>query len=163
MMLMHEIRGPEVYSGGGDVSLPAALQRALEAARDPGGLPKREPWRVYPLDGDQAASLAWMAARRLEPVVGLEGARAAYEQWRAIPGWVVITCIRSEGEEQIARDQEATLSAAQRASLSLWSDNIPSNWAPDLVADEPEFFKLIGAKARREVPVGVLLYGHPDN
>jgi hypothetical protein len=162
MMLMHEIRGPEIHSGGGEMSLPAALKRALEAARGPGSPPSQEPWRVYPLDDEQVATLAWLAARQLEPTVGREDARAAYEQWRAIPGWVVITCIRSQGEEQIERDREATLSAAQRASLSLWSDNIPSNWAPDLVADEPEFFEVIGADGGREVPVGVLLYGHPD-
>lgn len=160
MTLSHQIRDPEVPEGGSTLSLPAALRRALEAAHEEHG--RRGPWRFYPLAPDSAAALAWLAARSLEPAVGHEGARAAYEQWRAVPGWVVVTCLRAQGEPEAEHNRIAARTAAQRASLSLWSDNIPANWVPDLVPDEAAFFELIGASDAHEVPVGVLLYGHPD-
>jgi len=162
MTLSQEIREPELDYESPEASLAEALERAIEAAREPSGEPRREPWRLYLLGPETASAVAWMAARRMEPEVGLEGARAAYEQWCAVPGWIAVTCLRTDDEELAERDREACLTAVQRAALSLWSDNIPSNWMPDLIRDEPDFFTLIDAKADREAPLGVLLYGHPE-
>lgn len=140
-----------------------ALRRALDASRDPSGEGFYEPWRLYVLHPEAAASVAWLVARHLEPEVGPEGARAAYEQWRAVPGWVAVTCPRPGADaERHERDREATLTAVQRASLSLWSDNIPTNWVPDLALDEPDFYRLIEADGTRELALGVMLYGHPE-
>jgi nitroreductase len=145
-----------------DPDLRAALDRALDAARDPNGGGHTAPWRFYVLDAETSAAVAWLAARRLEPEMGPEGARAAYEQWRAVPGWIVVTCRRTRDPEQTERDREASLTAAQRASLSLWSDNVPSNWVPDLVGSEAATYRLIGLPEAAEEALGVLLYGHPD-
>jgi len=145
-----------------DVGLDEALARAKEASRDPSGTLREEPWRFYMLSPETAAAVAWLAARRLEAEVGLESARAAYEQWRAVPGWIVLTSTRSGEAERRERIREAGLTAAQRFSLSLWSDNVPSNWVPSLAADEPAFYRLIGADPLREEPLGLILYGHPE-
>jgi len=146
----------------GDPDLRGALARALDASRDPSGTSLNEPWRFYVLDAETSAAVAWLAARRLEPAMGPEGARAAYEQWRAVPGWIMVTCRRAADPEQSERDREAALTAAQRASLSLWSDNVPSNWVPDLVGTEAATYRLVGVPHGEEEALGVLLYGHPD-
>jgi hypothetical protein len=162
MTLSYNLRLYEPEEHMPDIDLSEALARATEAARDSGGGPRWEPWRFYVLGPETAAAAAWLAARRLEAEVGLESARAAYEQWRAVPGWIAITCQRYEDSAQMERAREATLTAAQRASLSLWSDNIPSNWVPTLVSDEAPFYELIGGDSNREIALGVLLYGHPE-
>lgn len=162
MTLSQDLREPELQPRTPEAELRAALDRAIEAAGEAGDGPRREPWRFYLLGPETAAAVAWLAARRLEGDVGTEGSRAAYEQWRAVPGWIAVTRLRTDDPDQAERDREACLTAVQRATLSLWSDNIPSNWVPDLVDDSPEFFQLIDASGEREAPVGMLLYGHPE-
>lgn len=146
-----------------DADLEAALARAMEAARDPFGMSQKELWQFRVLSPEISAAVAWLAARRLEAEVDLESARAAYEQWRAVPGWIAVTCARSSDPERMERLREAGRTAAQRYSLSLWSDNVPSNWVPDLVADDPAFYRLINADPSREEALGILLYGHPEH
>ncbi len=134
----------------------------MEAARDPLGTVDPVPWRYYVLGAETISALAWFYARRLEDEMGAEGARAAYEQWRAVPGWIIITCTRLGDAEKMERAVEDCLTSVQRASLSLWSDNVPTNWVTDLLADEPELRDLAEIDAAAEQVLGVLWYGHPD-
>ncbi len=140
----------------------AALDRALDAARDPAGLLDPEPWHYYELDEETISAVAWLYARLLEEEMGAEGARAAYGQWRAVPGWILITCARHDDAQAMERAVEDCLTSVQRASLSLWSDNIPTNWVTDLVTDHPKLYDLVGVDAEREKALGILWYGHPE-
>lgn len=138
-----------------------ALVRAMEAARDPSGS-VAVPWRFYLLGAETTSAVAWLYARLLEGEVGAEGARAAYEQWRAVPGWIVVTCTRQEDDERMERAVEDCLTSVQRCSLSLWSDNIPTNWVTDVIADSEELYDLIRVDPEREKVLGILWYGHPE-
>jgi hypothetical protein len=161
MMLRQDLRDPQDDQTlrMAPEDLVAPLARAFEAA---GASEGAEPWRFYLLEPEVAAAVAWLAARGLEKTVGAEGARAAYEQWRAVPGWIAVTCRRSESPQQTETYREAALTAVQRATLSLWSDDIPSNWVQDLASDEPELYLAIGADPLAEDVLGVVLFGHPD-
>lgn len=134
----------------------------MEASRDPLGTLATEPWRFYPLNADAVATVAWLYARLLEKEVGVESARAAYEQWRAIPGWVVVTCRRVEDEEEMERAREDSLTAVQRYALSLWSDHIPTNWLTDVIIEAKELYDLVGVDPQLEVVLGILWYGHEE-
>lgn len=162
MILRQDIRDPLDANRDTGADLDAPLARAIEAACDAAGKVGPHPWRFYILEAESASAVAWLAARGIEPLVGAEGSRAAYEQWRAVPGWIAVTCLRSSDATQSERDREASLTAVQRATLSLWSDNIPCNWVPDLVSEEHEFYALIGADPAREEALGIVLYGHPE-
>jgi hypothetical protein len=98
----------------------------------------------------------------MEDEVGAEDARAAYEQWRAIPGWIVVTCERKDEGRTMERAVEDCLTAVQRCSLSLWSDNVPTNWVTDLIVHAEGLYEVIGAEGERERILGVLWYGHPE-
>lgn len=139
-----------------------ALIRAMEASRDPSGRLAIEPWQFYLLGIEAVSAVAWLYARLLEDEVGAEGARAAYEQWQAVPGWIVVTCRLSEDEEAMERAREDTLTAVQRYSLSLWSDNIPTNWVTDVITEAPELYTLLGIDPKQEVVLGILWYGHAE-
>jgi hypothetical protein len=139
-----------------------ALLRAMEAARDPSGAAAGVPWRFYLLGAETISAVAWLYARLLEGEVGAEGARAAYEQWQAVPGWIVVTCVRQDDEEQMERAVEDCLTSVQRCSLSLWSDNVPTNWVTDTIADSDELYDLLQVDPDEEQVLGILWYGHPD-
>lgn len=140
----------------------AALARALEAARDPLEALDPEPWHYYRLDEEKVSAVVWLYARLLEDEMGAEEARAAHGQWRAIPGWVVVTCTRIKGEEKMERAVEDCLTSVQRASLSLWSDNVPTNWITDVLTDAPELYDLVGIDVEKEKVLGIMWYGHPE-
>lgn len=140
----------------------AALSRAFEAACDPLGTVDPIPWRYYRLDEDTISAVAWLYARLLEDEMGAEGARAAYGQWRAVPGWIVVTCLRFDDAATMERAVEDCLTSVQRTSLSLWSDNVPTNWVTDLVTEHPELHGLVGSDADEEQVLGILWYGHPE-
>jgi nitroreductase len=139
-----------------------ALLRAMEAARDPSGSSGAVPWRFYLLGMETISAVAWLYARLLEGEVGAEGARAAYEQWRAVPGWIVVTCVRQADEERMERAVEDCLTSVQRCTLSLWSDNVPTNWVTDLISESDELYDLIQVDPEQEKVLGILWYGHPD-
>lgn len=139
-----------------------ALARAMDAARDPLGTLTVTPWRFYLLGAETVSSVAWLYARLLEDEVGADGARAAYEQWRAVPGWIVVTCMRFDDEQQMVTAVEDCLTSVQRCSLSLWSDNVPTNWVTDVVTESPDLYELVQIDPERERVLGILWYGHPE-
>lgn len=153
---------PEQRDPVRSAELRDALARAREASRDPLGMLPVEPWQLYHLSVEAVSSVAWLYARLLEDEVGADGARSAYEQWRAVPGWIVVTCHRVEDEEAMERAREDCLTAVQRYSLSLWSDNIPTNWVTDVITESPELYRLLGIDPEAEVALGILWYGHAE-
>lgn len=142
--------------------LKDALARARAAARDPHGELALEPWRFHDLGADAIATVSWLYARLIEREVGAESARAAFEQWQAIPGWVIVTCHRFGDAEDMERAREASLTAAQRYALSLWSDHVPTNWVTDVIIEAKELYDLVGIDPAAEVILGILWYGHAE-
>ncbi len=146
--------------------LDAALRRAFDTARDVpvggGALAGVAPWRFYRIRAEQAQTIAWLNARLIEADAGIEAAQAAYDQWRSIPGWVIVTCLRADDDAQQAHLDERCLTAVQRLALSLWSEAIRTSWITDLVVENDEFYRVVGIDARRERAVGILWYGHAE-
>jgi hypothetical protein len=164
MELSFSLRSPDPAEQGAPArsALRDALARASDASRDPLGTLPVEPWRFYPLNAEAVSAVAWLYARLLEEEVGAEGARAAYDQWRSIPGWVVVTCRRLDDAEAMERAREDTLTAVQRYSLSLWSDHVPTNWLTDVITESPELYRLLDIDPEAEVALGILWYGHAE-
>jgi hypothetical protein len=142
--------------------LDAALRRAFDAARDVPVEGAVAPWRFYRIRAEQAQAIAWLNARLIEGDAGIEAAQAAYDQWRSVPGWVIVTCLRVEGIDEQARLQERCLTAVQRVSLSLWTEAVRTSWITDLVVESDEFYRIVGIDVRREQAVGILWYGHAE-
>ena len=143
-------------------SLDAALRRAFDATRDVPVDYEVDPWQFYMIGADQAQAIAWLNARLMEAMVGVEAAQAAYDQWRSVPGWVVVTCLRVDDEQQQDHLKERCLTAMQRVSLSLWSESIRTSWITDLIVENHEFYRIVEIDAEREVAIGILWYGHAE-
>lgn len=142
--------------------LDPALQRAFDAVRDIDVDFAIAPWRFYTIEPDKANAIAWLNARMIEDDAGIEAAQAAYDQWRSVPGWVVVTCLRVDDPEQQAHLKERSLTAVQRVSLSLWSESIRTSWITEMLVDDERFYELLGIDPGKEAAVGILWYGHAE-
>lgn len=142
--------------------LVAALHRAIDAVRDVPVDFGVDPWHFYTIEPEKAHAIAWLNARMIEEDAGIEAAQAAYDQWRSVPGWVVVTCLRVEDEEQQAHLKERVLTAVQRVSLSLWSESIRTSWITELVVEDERLYDLLEIDPTNEVAVGILWYGHAE-
>ncbi|CAN5854340.1 hypothetical protein BH23ACT11_BH23ACT11_15400 [soil metagenome] len=153
---------PLGYVGPDPELLREALRRAGEAA---GGVEVAgpEPWRFYSLGPRTTSALIWLWARKVEGEAGAEAARAAYDQWRSIPGWVLVTSIRRTNEDEMATSKERSLTAAQRFALSLWSEGIRTSWITEALDDnDDELYETLRIDRQAEVILGVLWYGHAE-
>ena len=142
--------------------LDAALHRAFDAVRDIEVDYAVDPWRFYRIEAEKAYAIAWLNARIIEDDAGIEAAQAAYDQWRSVPGWVVVTCLRVDSPEQQAHLTERCLTAVQRISLSLWSESIRTSWITELLVEDDRFYNLLDIDPVKEVAVGILWYGHAE-
>ena len=139
-----------------------ALHRAIEAVRDVPVDFGVDPWNFYTIEPQKAHAIAWMNARMIEEDAGIEAAQAAYDQWRSVPGWVVVTCLRVDDPEQQAHLKERVLTAVQRVSLSLWSESIRTSWITELIVEDERLYDLLEVDPVKEVAVGILWYGHAE-
>jgi len=142
--------------------LDAALHRAFDAVRDIEVDYAIDPWHFYRIEPEKAHAIAWLNARIIEDDAGIEAAQAAYDQWRSVPGWVVVACLRVEDAEQQAHLKERCLTAVQRISLSLWSESIRTSWITELIVEDQRFYDVLGIDPVKEVAVGILWYGHAE-
>lgn len=136
-----------------------AVLRAIEAARYAPEAGHSEPWRFYLIGRDTAEAIAWIAARRVELTHGTEAARREFDKWRTTPGCVVVTCASTEENATFERDLEDCCTATQKFVLSLWSEDINTEWVTHGVTDEPQFFDVLGISQAEERVVGLVWYG----
>ena len=142
--------------------LKAALDRALDAARDVQGDYTEGPWGFHIVEPEQVQSIAWLGARTIQEDAGVEAALAAYDQWRSVPGWVVVTCQRAADPERQEHLRERCLTAVQRVSLSLWAESVRTSWVTEHVFDENELYRCIGADATEKQILGIMWFGHVE-
>lgn len=147
--------------------LPGAPPReqvlaALETARWAPNHRLTQPWKFY-LVGPEAAEHIALLNADVERAKGGEGAAAAkLKRWRAMPGWLVVTCQKSEDAAREREDYAACCCAVQNFMLALWAGGIGSKWSTGKVLRDPRFLPLIGADAARESCVGLVWFGTPQ-
>ena len=82
-------------------------------------------------------------------------------RWQSIPGWMVVTCEKSEDGVQALEDYGACCCAIQNLTLALWSEGIGVKWSTGAVTRDPAFYDLIWVDPSREQVVAMLWYGYP--
>ena len=112
-----------------------ALRRAAGAAFDVSGAYADSPVGFWPLDGASAH------------LVGGPDREAGQ--------WVLVTCRHSDEPVHAAHLRERSLTAAQRFSLSLWSDGLSAVWVQDGLPDG-DAFRIAGVPIGPSDPVGLV-------
>jgi len=139
----------------------ARVTEAIEAACWAPNHHRTEPWRFYLLSRALGARVADLNAELVRATKGDEAAEAKRRRWREMPGWLVLTCARSEDPAREREDYAACCCAAQNLALALWAHGIGTKWGTGKVTRDPRFLALLGADPAQEFVVGLFWYGFP--
>jgi len=156
------IRGRRTINLYLQTPVPGQLVRdAIETATWAPNHHVTEPWRFYLL-GDQTIErcldLCYDIVRGDK---GKEKAAHKRESWSEKPGWLVVTCQRSDDELREREDYAACSAAVQNLLLYLWKLGLGSKWTTGAITRDPRFADIVGFDCSREFVVGLIWYGYP--
>ncbi len=119
-----------------------------------------EPWHFYLL-GEKAMTANVELIRQITA----ENKNAAKAEFKAkaaenIPGWLVLTCRKSEDEVLQREDYAGCCCAMQNLMLYLSEAGVGSKWTTGAIVEDQRFFELLGIDREQELIVGVLRYGY---
>ena len=137
------------------------ILRGLELARWAPNHLLTEPWHFYLLGPQTAAAIARLNAEGVSRKQGPTAGQDKLQRWLAIPGWLVVTCEKSDDPIRAREDYAACCCAIQNLALYLWSAGIGLKWTTGAVTREPQFYDLIWVDPALETVVGLLWYGYP--
>ena len=120
-----------------------------------------EPWRFI-LPGDETVNRivdlnAEIVAAKKTPEHGEHKRKA----WSQKPGWLIVTCKRSDDSLREQEDYAACCAAVQNFTLYLWKAGVGSKWTTGAITRDERFFEVAGIDAGSEFVVGMLWFGYP--
>ncbi len=134
---------------------------AIEAARWAPNHHVTEPWHFYLLGPDSISAgvelTRTVTSERKGPKHGDFKAEAA----AAIPGWLVVTCSRSDDAVRQQEDYGSCCCAIQNLMLYLSAAGAASKWSTGPVTKDPRFYEIAGIDKEKEFVVGLIWYGYP--
>ena len=83
------------------------------------------------------------------------------EKWSEKPGWLVVTCRRSEDELLQQEDYAACSAAVQNLMLYLWKAGVGCKWTTGDIIRDTRFGDIVGFAEKEEFVVGLFWYGYP--
>ena len=135
--------------------------QALESALWAPNHKVTEPWRFYLLGPETAAKICQLNYEILLVDKGEAAAVNKLQRWLSFPGWLVITCKRSDGGLREREDYAACCCAAQNFMIHLWSEGIGSKWSTGRATRHHDFPSIVGFDPDEEFPVGLFWFGYP--
>jgi nitroreductase len=134
---------------------------AIEAARWAPNHHVTEPWHFYVLGPEtirESVELTRIVTtERKGPKLGDFKADSA----AAIPGWLVVTCSRSDDSVREQEDYGSCCCAIQNLMLYLSAAGAASKWSTGAITKDQRFYDLLGIDHDKEFVVGLIWYGYP--
>ncbi len=134
---------------------------AIEVARWAPNHHLTEPWHFYLL-GDEAIRKSIdlireiVTERKDEKMGEFKAADAAKR-----PGWVVVTCRRSDDELTEREDYASVACAIQNFTLYLSEAGVASKWSTGPITRDSRYYQALGINEEVEFIVGLMWYGYP--
>jgi nitroreductase len=119
-----------------------------------------QPWRFRLLGPETREGICVLNAELARAKGGDKAADHKLRRWREIPGWLLLSCVRSEDPVREREDFAACCCAAQNLMLVLWEKGIGVKWTTGEVTRHARFFEIVGIDPTRETPVGLFWYGY---
>jgi nitroreductase len=143
----------------GSAPAPDIIQAAIEHAVLAPNHYLTRPWRFY-LPGPQTVeNICRLNADIVRATRGDAAADNKLKRWREVPGWMVLTCIRTGDAVRQREDFAACCCAAQNFSLYLWELGYGVKWTTGEVTRSPAFHAALGIPADAEDVVGLFWFG----
>ena len=121
-----------------------------------------EPWHFYLLGPEKVAASAKLIGDLVRETKHDEELAAFKESAaRSMPGWLLVTCKRSEDELLQQEDYASCCCAIQNLTLYLSEAGVACKWTTGLVTRDKRFFDLMDIDFEDEMVVGLLWYGYP--
>ena len=138
------------------------IRDAIEVARWAPNHHLTEPWHFYQLGPNKvkaAAALIGNIVRERKKDESL----AEFKEASALemPGWLLVTCKRSDDELLQQEDYASVCCAIQNLTLYLAEAGVACKWTTGPVTRDPRFFQLMGLDPEREFVAGLIWYGYP--
>jgi len=147
-----------------------AVKSAVHAATYAPNHKMTEPWRFHLLGPQAIRRVCELNAEIVSSTKGPEAGAKKLKRWLAMPGWLVVTCVRSnsdgagsmENPNGIAReDYAACCCAVQNLCLSLHADGIGTKWTTGAVNFDPRFGEAVGLPSNEYV-IGTIWFGQAE-
>lgn len=137
------------------------IAKCVELARWAPNHKRTEPWNFYLLGPETRAAVISFNVDLLRAKKGDEAAEPKRKQWEGVPGWLVVTSLRSDDAFLQEEDYAATCCAIQNLLLTLHDAGVATKWVTGDLISHPRFAELVGFSADRERVVALLWYGRP--
>ncbi|MDH3586699.1 MAG: nitroreductase [Gammaproteobacteria bacterium] len=156
------IRGRRTINLYLQTPVPRELVReAIEAATWAPNHHVTEPWHFYLLGSETIERCLDLCYEIVTAKKAPDAGKFKREQWSEKPGWLVVTCRRSDDDLLQREDYAACAAALQNLMLYLWKAGIGSKWTTGDITRDSRFFDIVGIDESEEVVVGMLWYGYP--
>ena len=138
------------------------VREAIEVARWAPNHHVTEPWHFYLMGPEKIAASARLIGDNIRETKA-DDDLAAFKEESALsmPGWLLVTCRKSDDELTEREDYAAVCCAVQNMTLYLAEAGVACKWTTGLVTRDPRFFELMGIDMDKEFVVGLFWYGYP--
>jgi len=136
------------------------ILRAIDLARWVPNHHLSEPWRFYLLSDQAKKAIVELNADLVARKKGAQAGALKRARWSSIPGWLVVTCLRSPDDLRAREDYAATCCSIYALSLYLWSRGVGTKWTTGEVTRDPRFYDAIWTDPEIEQVVGLVWYGY---
>lgn len=142
--------------------VPSALVReAIEAATWAPNHHVTEPWRFYLFGKESVASCLELVRAIVTEKKNAKAGDFKAKCWAEKPGWLVVSCRKTNDELRQKEDYAACCAAIQNFMLYLWKAGIGSKWTTGDITTDSRFFDIVGIDEGKEFVVGLVWYGYP--
>ena len=137
------------------------LQEAIETAIWAPNHKVTEPWRFYTLGARCKESCLDLCKEIVTAKMGEKAGAFKRQSWSEKPGWLVVTCRRSEDDFLQTEDYAACCAAVQNLMLYLWKAGVGTKWTTGDITRDARFFDIVGIDGDTEFVVGLVWFGYP--
>ena len=155
----------------------SSLEATISAAMHAPNHRRTEPWRFYLLGEESRGRICALNSECVASNKGEEAGRDKFRRWMAIPGWLVVTCVKKKDSVDgggvggawdmgdpmgtAREDYAACCCAVQNLCLSLHSRGIGTKWTTGAVNFDDRFADAVGFNIEEEFTVGTIWFGTP--
>lgn len=134
---------------------------AIEVARWAPNHHLSEPWHFYILGKQKIAETVELTRIVVTERKGPEMGDFKADCHAQIPGWLVVTCRRSDDELREREDYASCACAVQNLMLYLSEAGVATKWATGPITRDQRFFDLLALDPDKVMVVGIIWYGYP--
>ena len=120
-----------------------------------------EPWRFYRLGPETIGQCLDLVREMVTAKKGADAGKFKAQSWSQKPGWLVVTCKKSDDELLQREDYAACAVAVQNFMLYLRKAGVGSKWTTGDITRDERFAEIIGFDGTTDFVVGLVWYGYP--